>query len=233
MNNIYKELTTLPNNWDKYLSGEFKKDYFIKLVNFLVNEYSLKTIFPPCNEIYSALKLVSLEEVKLVIFGQDPYYKINQANGLAFSLNKGVKLTPSLRNIYKEIHNEYGYSIPVGGDLTKLAKQGVLLLNTSLTVVENNPGSHKNIGWNFFIDSIINLIEERRDNVVYLLLGNDAKNKAELIKHKNNIVYAGHPSPLNTSKTTPFIGSNCFKQVNKKIKEYYNLEINFDLASLE
>ena len=107
-------------------------------------------------EIYNALKLVSLEEVKLVIFGQDPYYKINQANGLAFSLNKGVKLTPSLRNIYKEIHNEYGYTIPVGGDLTKLAKQGVLLLNTSLTVVENNPGSHKNIGWKqTFSDRVI------------------------------------------------------------------------------
>ena len=232
MDNIYKLLTTLPGSWNKYLSDEIKKEYFIKLANFLCNEYKTKNIFPPYSEVYNALKYVSLEEIKIVIFGQDPYYKINQANGLAFSLNKGVKITPSLRNIFKEISNEYGYEIPSSGDLTSLARQGVLLLNTTLTVVENNPNSHKSIGWNNFVDSIINVIENNRKNVIYLLLGNDAKKKEELIRNKDNIVYAGHPSPLNTSKKNPFIGSNCFKEVNKKIKKYYNLEINFDLANL-
>ena len=230
---ISEYLTSLPNNWSTYLSEEINKDYFKKIISYLSINYKIKKIFPPIVNIYDALKYTSIDKVKLVIFGQDPYFRLHQANGLAFSLNKGVKLTPSLKNIFKEINNEYGYSIPTCGDLTPLAKQDVLLLNTILTVEEGKPSSHKFLKWDIFTSKIIQEIEKIRNNVVYLLLGNNALSKEKDITHKNNIIYAGHPSPLNTSKDKPFIGSNCFIEVNKLIKKYYNEEINFDLANLE
>lgn len=233
MNEIKDYLCNFPGEWNIYLSKEKEKPYFKNLVQILEKEYQEKIIYPPINKIYEAFKLVPFEKIKLVIFGQDPYYKPSQANGLAFSLDKGVKITPSLRNIFKEINYEYGFSIPICGDLSNLAKQGVLLLNSYLTVVQDKPNSHKNIGWDLFINEVINIIEEKRNDVIYLLLGNNAKEKEKYIKHKNNIVYAGHPSPLNTSKNTPFIGSNCFKKVNEKIKKYYGKELNFNLSDLE
>lgn len=230
---INKKLVSLPNDWNKYLSDEMEKDYFKNLVSYLSNKYETSVIFPPIDNIYDALKYVTIDSVRFVLFGQDPYYRRGQANGLAFSLNKGVKLTPSLKNIFKEISLEYVYPIPNSGDLTPLAKQNVLLLNTVLTVEEGKPASHKNLGWDLFTSRIIQEIEKRRDNVIYLLLGNDALKKEKDIIHKNNIVYAGHPSPLNTSKDKPFINSNCFIKVNKLLKKYYNEEINFNLLNLE
>ena len=210
---INKKLVSLPNDWNKYLSDEMEKNYFKNLVSYLSNKYETSVIFPPIDNIYEALKYVTIDSVRFVLFGQDPYYRLGQANGLAFSLNKGVKLTPSLKNIFKEISLEYFYPIPNSGDLTPLAKQNVLLLNTVLTVEEGKPASHKNLGWDLFTSRIIQEIEKRR--------------------HKNNIVYAGHPSPLNTSKDKPFVNSNCFIKVNQLLKKYYNEEINFNLLNLE
>lgn len=224
---IINKLTTFPNTWNYYLKDEKNKGYFKKLVGFLVEEYQNKIIYPKINDIYNAFKYVNLEDIKLIIFGQDPYYSPNYANGLAFSVSKEIKKLPkSLVNIYKEIEIEYGKK-PSDGDLTYLAKQGVLLLNTCLSVEKDKPLSHSNIGWEIFINNVINLIEEKRDNVVYLLFGNKAKEKEKLIQNKKNIIKTAHPSPLSASRG--FFYSNCFINVNKRIKEIYDTEIIFSV----
>ena len=177
---------------------ELEKDYFQELIHFVQRErMSGKVIFPPENIVFNAFEQISENNLNVVIFGQDPYHGAGQANGLAFSVNKGVKIPPSLRNIFKELHSDLGIPIPEHGDLTDWAKQGVLLLNTILTVEEGKPGSHQNIGWERFTDAIIKKISTERDGVVFILWGNYAKNKIKLIdSNKHLILQAAHPSPL-------------------------------------
>ncbi len=177
---------------------ELEKDYFQELIHFVQRErMSGKVIFPPENIVFNAFEKISENNLNVVIFGQDPYHGAGQANGLAFSVNKGVKIPPSLRNIFKELHSDLGIPIPEHGDLTDWAKQGVLLLNTILTVEEGKPGSHQNIGWERFTDAIIKKISTERDGVVFILWGNYAKNKIKLIdSNKHLILQAAHPSPL-------------------------------------
>lgn len=207
-------MVSLGNSWDKLLEDEFKKDYYLKLREFLKEEYSTKTIYPHMNNIFNALKLTSYEDVKVVILGQDPYHGPNQAHGLAFSVTEGVKAPPSLVNIYKELNRSLGLYIPNNGNLEKWAKNGVLLLNTSLTVREASPNSHQNIGWEIFTDHIIKLLNDREKPVIFMLWGNNAKNKSWLIDNpRHHILTSVHPSPLSANRG--FIGCDHFKTANE------------------
>mgnify|MGYP000900956750 CR=1 FL=1 len=169
------------NYWDTVLDSEYHKEYFANIVKFVNKVYKEKTIFPPKARILSALDITDYNDVKVVILGQDPYHGIGEANGLAFSVNDGVKIPPSLKNIYKELHDDLGIEIPNTGNLESWAKEGVLLLNSVLTVEKDKPASHKNIGWETFTDSIIKKLNERDKPIVFILWGNFAKSKKELI----------------------------------------------------
>lgn len=217
------------NDWDNILGGEFDKNYYQNLRHFLDSEYSAKTIFPIKQNIYSALKLTPYKDVRVVILGQDPYHEINQAHGLAFSVNKDVLIPPSLVNIYKELKDDCGYDIPNHGYLIDWAKQGVLLLNTVLTVEEHKANSHKGRGWEILTDEIIKKINLKQDPVVYILWGNNARSKAKFITNpKHLILQSAHPSPLSAyhgffgskpfSKTNKFLKQNGFKEINWQIK---------------
>lgn len=206
--------------WKEVLKEEFKKEYFFKLKEFLEKEYSNKTVFPKRENIFRAFKLTEYDKVKVVILGQDPYHDVNQANGLAFSVNEGVKLPPSLVNIYKEITNEYGGVIPKNGDLESWAKQGVLLLNTVLTVRAHMPNSHKNKGWETFTYEVIRKLNDKSKPIVFLLWGNNAKSKKSLIDtNKHYVLESVHPSPLSSHRG--FFGCNHFIKVNE-ILNYLN-----------
>ena len=211
----------LDNDWQDLLQEEFEKEYYQNLRKFLISEYKNKTIYPHMNNIFNALKFTSYKDVKVVILGQDPYHGPNQAHGLSFSVNKGVKIPPSLLNIYKELHDDLGCYIPNNGYLKKWADQGVLLLNTSLTVRASQANSHKNIGWEIFTDRIISLVNEKEDPVVFILWGNNAIKKKALITNKNHLILTSvHPSPLSASRgffgTKPFSKTNAFlESVNK------------------
>jgi uracil-DNA glycosylase len=182
----------------QYIESELKKPYFEKISDFLEEERNAgKTIFPEPNKIFSAFEQCSIEEIKVVIIGQDPYHGAGQANGLAFSVNVGQKIPPSLRNIFKELKDDLGFEIPTNGDLTAWAKQGVLLLNSVMTVEEGRPGSHQHKGWETFTDAVISSLSNERNGIVFLLWGNYAKSKMELIDaSKHKIFTAAHPSPL-------------------------------------
>lgn len=217
-------------NWSDLFEQENKKEYMQKLKNFLENEYadSSKTIYPPKEDIFNAFKNTPLDKVKCVIIGQDPYHGPNQAMGMSFSVRKSVPIPKSLKNIFVEIQNEYGYDIPTNGDLTPWSKQGVLLLNSVLTVREHEPGSHRGIGWEAFTDSVIKLIETKDVPVVYMLWGNYAKSKQELITNKNHLVLtATHPSPFSAHKG--FFGCGHFAKCNEFLKENKIEEINWKI----
>ncbi|MBE3101825.1 MAG: uracil-DNA glycosylase [Firmicutes bacterium] len=204
----------LGNDWDELLKDEFQKDYYIKLRQFLKNEYSDKTIYPDMHKIFEALKLTSYKDTKVVILGQDPYHGPNQAHGLAFSVQEGVMIPPSLLNIYKEMENDVNCYIPDNGYLVPWAKQGVLLLNTSLTVVAGNANSHSNRGWELFTDGIIRLLNDKDSPVVFLLWGNNAKGKSTYITNpKHLILTAVHPSPLSAHRG--FLGCRHFSKANE------------------
>lgn len=204
------------NSWDSLLSEEFDKPYFKELMDFVENEYKTYTIHPSRENVFNALKTTSYEATKAVIFGQDPYHGENQAHGLSFSVQKGVDIPPSLKNIYKELHSEMGLNIPNHGCLEKWAKQGVLLLNAVLTVRDGLANSHKNKGWEKVTDKIVSLLNDRSEPVIFLLWGNDAKRKQELITNPQHIVLtAAHPSPL--SATRGFMGCGHFKKVNNML----------------
>lgn len=203
----------LNNDWKELLENEFSKDYYLTLRKFLVSEYSNKTIYPDKFDIFNALHFTPYKDVKVVILGQDPYHGPNQAHGLSFSVNPGVKIPPSLLNIYKELHSDLDCFIPNNGYLKKWADQGVLLLNTSLTVIAGEANSHKNIGWGTFTDKIISLVNEKEDPVVFLLWGNNAIKKKELITNKKHLILTSvHPSPLSASRG--FFGSKPFSKIN-------------------
>ena len=217
------------NYWDTVLDSEYHKEYFANIVKFVNKVYKEKTIFPPKARILSALDITDYNDVKVVILGQDPYHGIGEANGLAFSVNDGVKIPPSLKNIYKELHDDLGIEIPNTGNLESWAKEGVLLLNSVLTVEKDKPASHKNIGWEIFTDSIIKKLNERDKPIVFILWGNFAKSKKELITNPKHLVLtSSHPSPFSVnygffgskpfSKTNEFLRKNGIKEIDWTIK---------------
>lgn len=206
------------NDWDLILKEEFEKEYFKKIESFLDKAYEEKNIYPPRDEIFKSLELSSFEDTNVVILGQDPYYNPGQAEGLSFSVKKGVKLPPSLRNIYKEMNNDLGLEPAKNGTLICWARQGVLLLNASLTVEEKKPNSHKSIGWQIFTDKIISLLNERERPLVFILWGNFARSKKALITNSRHLILeSAHPSPL--SARNGFLGSKPFSKTNEFLKK--------------
>ncbi|NBN99124.1 MAG: uracil-DNA glycosylase [Flavobacteriia bacterium] len=203
-------------SWKLALETEFKKDYFIELVEFLKTEKaSGQVIFPPGSLIFNAFNLTPLDQVKVVIIGQDPYHGPNQAHGLSFSVQQGIVLPPSLLNIFKEIEQDLGVKMSrVNGDLSRWAKQGVLLLNATLTVRANQPNSHSGIGWQRFTDAVIQQINEKKNNIVFILWGNFAKEKGNHIDERKHLVLrSAHPSPFSADKG--FFGSKHFSKTNE------------------
>ena len=204
----------IDKDWGELLKLEFEKGYFQELTKFVKEEYSTNTCFPPGNKIFEAFNLCSLNNLKVVIIGQDPYHGKNQAHGLCFSVNEGIKHPPSLINIFKEIETDLNIPYPKSGNLERWAKQGVLLLNATLTVRAHNAGSHQNKGWEKFTDVVISKISEEKENVVFLLWGGYAKKKGLRIdSNKHCILTAGHPSPLSANRGYWF-GNKHFSKVN-------------------
>ncbi len=221
----------LDNDWQDLLDEEFQKEYYQNLRKFLISEYRNKIIYPNMNDIFNALKLTSYKDVKVVILGQDPYHGPNQAHGLAFSVNKGVKVPPSLVNIYKELHDDLGCYIPNNGYLESWSKQGVLLLNTVLTVREHEANSHRNMGWEQFTDKIISLLNDREDPIVFILWGNPSISKKKLITNKNHfIITSPHPSPLSAFRG--FFGSQPFSKTNEFLKSINKTPINWQIDNI-
>lgn len=212
-------MNILKNKWGFYLNEEFDKEYYQKLRRFLYKEYESKVVFPKKEEIYAALKLTDFDDVKVLILGQDPYYNKNQAHGLAFSVQKNVPIPRSLMNIYIELKNDLNIDPPSHGNLTKWAKQGVLLLNTSLSVIEGKPNSHKDIGWSILTDKIIQILSKEKKHIVYILWGQNAIKKESFIDEENNlIIKSAHPSPLSANRG--FFGSKPFSETNKYLIEH-------------
>lgn len=213
----------------QYIESEFQKPYFNGLKQFLAKEAALgKVIYPASNSVFNAFEHCSFEELKVVIIGQDPYHGVGQANGLAFSVNEGQKLPPSLRNIFKELNQDVGFEIPNHGDLTTWAKQGVLLLNSILTVEEGKPGSHQQKGWETFTNTIIKKISDESNGVVFLLWGNYAKSKMDLIDaNKHFILTAAHPSPL--SAYQGFFHCKHFSKTNEYLLQQGKKPIEWQL----
>jgi uracil-DNA glycosylase len=218
----------LEKSWENKMKKEFEKDYFSILNQFLKQEYKEQTIFPEKKLIFNTLNSTPFNKVKVVIIGQDPYHGKGQAHGLSFSVTEGIKTPPSLVNIFKEIESDLKINNHGKGDLTKWAKQGVLLLNATLTVRENTPGSHQNKGWEQFTDQIISTISEERKDLVFLLWGKFAQNKTKLIdKNKHHILMSSHPSPLSSYRG--FLGCKHFSECNNILKRENKTEINWQL----
>lgn len=201
-------------SWKKVLADEFGQDYFIKLAEFVRAEYQQTTVYPPVKFVFRAFELTPFDKVKVVILGQDPYHGSGQANGLAFAVNRGIDLPPSLQNIYKEIKNDLGMEPASSeGDLDSWARQGVLLLNATLTVRAHQAGSHQNKGWERFTDAVIKVLSEKKKNLVFILWGNYAQKKGQVIDEvKHLVIKSAHPSPL--SAYSGFFGSAPFSQCN-------------------
>ena len=203
----------LKNDWAQYLNEEFEKDYYKNLRKFLAEEYRTKTIYPDMYDIFNALHYTSYKDVKIVILGQDPYHGPRQAHGLSFSVQPGVAIPPSLLNIYKELHDDLGCYIPNNGYLVKWAKQGVLMLNTVLTVRAHQANSHRGIGWEEFTNAAIRVLNEQDRPIVFILWGSPAQRKKEMLNNpKHLILEAPHPSPLSAYRG--FFGSKPFSQTN-------------------
>ena len=208
----------LGNDWDELLKEEWTQDYYQELRRLLIEEYRQFKIFPPADQIFAALKLVAYDDCKLVILGQDPYHGQDQANGLSFSVNRGIGLPPSLINIYKELEDDLHIPPASHGDLTSWAKQGVLLLNSSLTVRAHQANSHAQIGWSLLTDRIIRLLGEREKPLAFLLWGRFAQSKSGLIKNPRHLVLmSAHPSPLSAYRG--FFGSKPFSKINRFLTE--------------
>lgn len=210
-------MTKIGNDWDIMLQDEFGRPYFKRLENFLTEEGARYEIYPPQEDVFNALRYSSFQDTKVVILGQDPYHEPGQAHGLCFSVNKGVTIPPSLVNIYKEIENDLGIKMPGHGYLADWAKQGVLLLNTVLTVRRGQANSHKGKGWEIFTDRIVEILNERQKPMVFILWGANAKSKTELITNKEHMVITGaHPSPLSAWKG--FFGGRYFSKANRYLE---------------
>ena len=216
------------NDWDDLLSVVEKSAGFKKFLNIINNEYKTKTIFPPKEYIFNALKLTPYSKVKAVIVGQDPYHGVGEAHGLSFSVPKNIKIPPSLQNIFKELYSDLGILCKDNGDLTKWAQEGVLLLNAVLTVEKDKAASHKNLGWELFTDYIIKLINEKEDPVVFILWGNFAKEKKKYITNSRHLVITSpHPSPF--SATSGFFGSKPFSRTNSFLQKNHIEPIDWSL----
>ena len=208
----------LTKSWTPILQPEFEKPYFEELTNFVTSEYKNHQCFPKQEDIFAAFNFCSLNDLKVVIIGQDPYHDLDQANGLCFSVKDGMKQPPSLKNIFKEIATDLDQEIPQSGNLEKWAKQGVLLLNATLTVRAHEAGSHQKKGWEDFTDAVIKSISEEKENVVFLLWGKFAESKTKLINlEKHTVFTAPHPSPLGAWRG--WFGSKHFSKTNKVLKK--------------
>lgn len=206
-------MVNIGNDWDGLLAPEFKKDYYLRLREFLKKEYFSTVVYPPMSDIFNALRYTPYSDVRAVILGQDPYHGAGQAHGLCFSVSRGVEPPPSLKNIFKELNDEYGMPYPPSGELTGWAKQGVLLLNTTLTVREGCPQSHKGHGWEILTDKIISLLNDRSTPLVFMLWGGNARAKKALITSPQHLVLeCAHPSPL--SAYNGFFGCGHFRKAN-------------------
>lgn len=219
------------NGWAEFLNEELEKDYYKKLRAFLINEYRTRTIYPNMYDIFNALHFTDYKDVKAVIIGQDPYHGPNQAHGLSFSVKPGVRIPPSLVNMYKELHDDLGCYIPNNGYLEKWAREGVLLLNASLTVRAGQANSHRDIGWRIFTDKIISLLNDRTDPVVFILWGNYAISKESLITNDwHYIIKSVHPSPLSASRG--FFGSKPFSKTNNFLKSIGKEPIDWQIENI-
>ena len=219
-----------PPVWQPVVGEEFSKPYFKGLQDFLAEERAKYTVYPPENEVFTAFKLTPYEKVNVLLLGQDPYHDENQAHGLAFSIRPGVRPPPSLVNIFKELKNDLGYRIPKNGYLAPWAKQGVMLLNTVLTVRAHTPNSHKNKGWEKFTDEVIRRINDKEDPVVFLLWGGNAQKKIGLIDtERHTIIKSAHPSPLSVKK---FFGSKPFSATNKALRAAGKPEVNWQIPDI-
>lgn len=217
------------NDWDSVLESEFEKDYFADILKFIDEEYQLKTIYPPYEDIFNAFKMTPLSNVKAVILGQDPYHEEGQAHGLAFSTPEGRPIPRSLKNIFKEINAEYNYLIPDSGCLEDWARQGVFLLNTVLTVEEGNANSHSDCGWQTFTDKVIEILNEQTQPIVFMLWGKQAEKKKELLTNSDHLVLiTSHPSPFSARRG--FLGCNHFRMANEFLKENDLDEIDWNLS---
>ena len=218
----------IENSWLQALSEEFQADYFSKLKKFLLEEKNKNRIYPPGSDIFAAFNFTPFQEVKVVILGQDPYHGPNQANGLCFSVKNGIRKPPSLQNIFKELQNDLGYEIPESGNLEKWARQGVLLLNATLTVRANQAGSHQNKGWEEFTNSAIAKLSQKKGHLIFILWGRYAQAKAEFIDQtRHRIITSAHPSPFSADKG--FFGSRPFSRTNQYLSEFGVAPIDWSL----
>lgn len=218
----------LGGGWDEILSPLFSDEKYIKIREFLKHEYSNYTVYPDMYDLYNCFRYTPLNKLKAVILGQDPYHEPNQAHGLCFSVKPNVPLPPSLQNIYKEIESDLGIKEPRCGDLTKWANEGVLLLNTTLTVREHIANSHSKCGWAWFTDSVIKLISENTENTVFILWGGNARSKAPLIdKNRHLILQCAHPSPL--SAYNGFFGCKHFSKTNEYLISHGKSPVDWNL----
>jgi uracil-DNA glycosylase len=218
----------LTNQWGDILKGEFNQDYFQHLKGFLDKEYAEKIIYPRKEDIFNALIHTDYDDVKVVLLGQDPYHGQDQAHGLSFSVKPGVKIPPSLRNVFKELQNDIGCNLPNHGYLTKWADQGVLLLNTVLTVREGEAHSHKGKGWEVLTDKIISLLNDREKPVIFLLWGKPAQAKLKLIDQQKHLILTSvHPSPLSASRG--FFGNHHFSRINDYLRSTGEIEIDWQI----
>jgi uracil-DNA glycosylase len=219
----------LDNSWKQLLIDEFNKDYYVKLKQLLIEEKNKGyQILPPSPQIFAALDNTPFDNVKVVIIGQDPYHGPNQAHGLCFSVNDGTSFPPSLRNIFKELKSDIDLQIPISGNLSSWAKQGVLLLNSTLTVRQNKANSHRKFGWQIFTDKIISEVSSKKENIVFILWGNYAQSKINLIDtNKHFVLQSVHPSPLSASRG--FFGCNHFSKTNEYLISKKLQPINWQL----
>ena len=222
-------MAAINNDWLEALQGEFKKPYYKKLRAFLANEYKTRVIYPDMYHIFEALRLTAYKDVRVVILGQDPYHDDGQAHGLAFSVRDGVRFPPSLRNIFKELNADLNLPMPESGSLIRWAEQGVLLLNTVLTVRAHQAGSHRKHGWENFTDAVISRLNEQREHLVFVLWGAPAQTKLPLIdRTRHAVIYSAHPSPLSAHRG--FFRSRPFSQINAYLKTHSLPEIDWNLS---
>jgi uracil-DNA glycosylase len=216
----------IADSWKRHLQGEFEQPYFTSLTDFVRKEYQSSVVYPPGKEVFNAFDSCAFDEVKVVILGQDPYHGVGQANGLCFSVREGISMPPSLVNIFKEIQKDLGKPFPPNGDLGRWARQGVLLLNATLTVRASSPGSHQNKGWEQFTDAVIRVIADQRENIVFLLWGAYAQKKGQMIDRSRHLVLqAPHPSPFSADRG--FFGCRHFSQTNAYLKSKGIKEIDW------
>ena len=222
-------MVTLGNDWDSLLKEEFQKEYYLTLRKFLKEEYQKETVYPDMHDIFNALRLTPYRNVRVVIFGQDPYHEPNQAHGLCFSVKKGVPKPPSLLNIFKELREDLGIQAPPHGCLESWAKNGVLLLNSVLTVRKGEANSHRGKGWEVFTNRVVELLNQREDPMVFILWGNHAKEKGKLITQPQHLIITGsHPSPLSAHQG--FFGGKYFSRANQFLEEVGPM-VNWEIPS--